>query len=142
MKKLSLYCLLSCVLCLTSHISLAQQNVLLVIADDLGTDYCGFYEDAQDTAKMPNIRAMLSRGIRFQNAWASPLCSPTRAGIITGRYSFRTGVGTAIMGSTSADLDTTEISIARMLKYDAPVKYRTANIGKWHLNQLTNQKII
>ncbi len=122
--------------------SYTQQNIILIIADDLGTDYCGFYEDAKDTANMPNIRAMLSRGVRFQNCWASPLCSPTRSGIITGRYPFRTGVGTVVAGPTSSDLDTTEIAIAKLLKYNAPVHYSTANIGKWHLNQQTNQKLI
>ncbi len=119
-----------------------QQNVILIIADDLGTDYCGFYEDAKDTATMPNIRSMLSKGVRFQNAWASPLCSPTRSGILTGRYPFRTGVGTVVTGPTSADLDTTEITIAKLLRYNAPVQYATANIGKWHLNQQTNHKLI
>jgi arylsulfatase A-like enzyme len=118
-----------------------QQNVILIIADDLGTDYCGFYEDAKDTAKMPNIRSLLGKGVRFQNAWASPVCSPTRSGIATGRYPFRTGVGTVVTGAASADLDTAEVTIARLLKYNAPVSYATANIGKWHLNQQTNQKL-
>ena len=130
------------VLFILSLYSFAQQNVILIIADDLGTDYCGFYEDAKDTANMPNIRSLLNKGVRFQNCWASPLCSPTRSGIITGRYPFRTGVGTVVAGPTSTDLDTTEISIAKLLKYNAPVHYSTANIGKWHLNQQTAQKLL
>jgi len=112
------------------------------IADDLCTEYVCFYEDSKDTAIMPNIRSMLSKGVRFQNAWASPLCSPTRSGILTGRYPFRTGVGTVVTGAASADLDTAEITIAKLLRYNAPVQYATANIGKWHLNQQTNQKLI
>jgi arylsulfatase A-like enzyme len=120
----------------------AQQNVLLVIADDLGTDYCGFYEDAKDTANMPNVRSLLSRGVRFTNAWSNPNCSPTRAGILTGRYSFRTGVGTAIAGQEYAELDTSEITIGKLLKNAAPETYATANIGKWHLNKQTPQSLI
>src|ERR1043165_5560128 len=124
-----------------ANFGFAQQNVILIIADDLGTDYCGFYEDHQDTANMPNIRGLLTKGVRFQNAWATPVCSPTRAGMLTGRYPFRTGVGTAISGPGYGDLDTTEISVAQLLKYHAPVHYATANIGKWHLNQQSPQKI-
>lgn len=119
----------------------AQQNVLLVIADDLGTDYCGFYEDAQDTANMPHVRSLLGRGVRFTKAWANPICSPTRAGLLTGRYAFRTGVGTAISGPDYAELDTSEITIGKLLKNAAPMTYATANIGKWHLNQQTPQSL-
>lgn len=127
-------------LALASEIA-AQQNILLIIADDLGTDYCGFYEDAQDTANMPHIRSLLSKGVRFINAWSNPTCSPTRAGMLTGRYSFRTGVGTAISGPDYPALDTAEITIGKLLKNAAPVTYATANIGKWHLNQQTPQSL-
>ncbi|HQK96624.1 MAG TPA: sulfatase-like hydrolase/transferase [Bacteroidia bacterium] len=128
---------LICILCLIflPKFLLAQRNVVLIIADDLGTDYCGFYEDYADTANLPNIRALLSRSVRFKNAMASPVCSSTRAGMLTGRYSFRTGVGN-IVGSTagSGQLDTSEFTIPRMLKnYNSNIK--CANIGKWHLNQ-------
>ncbi len=126
----------------SSIFSNAQQNVIIIIADDLGADYCGFTDNATDTAKMPNIRSLLQRGVKFKNAWATPYCSSTRAGTFTGRYSFRTGVGTVISGATSNDLDTTETSIAEMLKYNAPVKYATANIGKWHMSIQTPQKLL
>ncbi len=112
----------------------AQRNIVLIIADDLGSDWCGFQENHMDTAAMPNVRKLLSRGVRFANAWSNPFCSPTRAGILTGRYSFRTGVGTVIGGADAAVLDTAEITIPRLLKNaNAPTKYATANIGKWHL---------
>lgn len=113
----------------------AQRNVILVIADDLGTDYLGFYEDHQDTAPVPNIRKLLSRGVRFTNAWSNPVCSATRAGMLTGRYSFRTGVG-GIVGGTggSSSLDINEITIPRLLKVYNPGGIGTANIGKWHLH--------
>ena len=114
--------------------TLAQRNVILIIADDLGTDYCGYYENHQDTVAMPNIRRLLARGVRFRNAWSNPLCSPTRAGILTGRYSFRTGVGDAIGGQGSAVLDTAELTIPRMLQYYQPGAIAKANIGKWHLH--------
>ncbi|WP_421798804.1 sulfatase-like hydrolase/transferase [Haliscomenobacter sp.] len=114
----------------TTH---AQRNVILIIADDVGSDYCGFYENHLDTCKLPNVRRLLARGVRFRNAWSNPLCSPTRAGILTGRYSFRTGVGDAIGGAGSAVLDTAEITIPKLLNRYAPNGIAKANIGKWHL---------
>lgn len=116
----------------------AQQNTILILADDVGTDYFGFYEDAKDTANTPNIRALLSKGVRFTRAWSNPVCSPTRAAILTGRYGFRTGVGYVITNALSNQLDTSEMSIAKLLTTYAPVKYSTACVGKWHLH---NQQI-
>ena len=111
----------------------AQQNVILIIADDLGTDYCGFYENYQDTVAMPNIRKLLNNGIRFTNATANPVCSPTRTGILTGRYSFRTGVGEVVTSVNTPTLDTSEMVIPKILKHFSP-NLATANIGKWHVN--------
>ncbi|MFN0214877.1 MAG: sulfatase-like hydrolase/transferase [Saprospiraceae bacterium] len=112
----------------------AQRNVILLIADDLGTDYLGFYEDHQDTAPAPNIRKLLSRGVRFTNAWSNPVCSATRAGMLTGQYSFRTGVGNVVGGTGgSGALDVSEITIPQLLKSFSANKIGTANIGKWHL---------
>lgn len=111
----------------------SQRNVILIIADDLGSDYCGFYENHLDTCKMPNVRRLLARGVRFRNVWSNPLCSPTRAGILTGRYSFRTGVGDAIGGTGSAVLDTAEVTIPRLLNRFAPNAIAKAQVGKWHL---------
>ena len=119
---------------LSIGLATAQRNIILIIADDLGSDWCGFQENRVDTVNMPNVRKLLSRGVRFSNAWANPFCSPTRAGLLTGRYSFRHGVGTVIGGAGSAVLDTSEITIPRLLKNNnAPTKYNAANIGKWHL---------
>ena len=129
-KTLSIICIVFFVLTAKS-----QHNVILIIADDLGSDYCGFYENHLDTIAMPNIRRLLARGVRFRKAWSNPLCSPTRAGMLTGRYSFRTGVGGIVGGlGGSNQLDTAEITIPRLLKlHNANIG--TANIGKWHLHQ-------
>jgi len=110
----------------------AQRNVILIIVDDLGSDYCGFYENHVDTVSMPNVRKLLNRGVRFRYAWSNPLCSPTRAGILTGRYSFRTGMGD-VVAPGSKEIDTAEITIPRLLKKYASNKIATASIGKWHL---------
>ena len=127
-----------------SHSNFAQQhNVIFVIADDIGADYCGFYSNYTlynpilDTIAMPNVRRLLKRGVRFKYGWSNPVCSPTRAGMMTGRYSFRTGVGNAIGGGTLSVLNTNEITIPKLLNAYSPNGISTALIGKWHL-QLPN----
>ncbi len=114
----------------------AQHNVVLIIADDLSPDYFGFYEDHQDTVDVPNIRKLLHKGVRFTNAMSNPVCSATRAGMLTGQYSFRTGVG-GIVGGTggSGTLNTAEMTIPRLLNLYKPNGIAKANIGKWHLQQ-------
>jgi arylsulfatase B len=113
----------------------AQRNTLLIIADDLSSDYFGFYENRVDTVDVPNIRKLLAKGIRFKNLMSNPVCSSTRTTIFTGRYSFRTGVGGIVGGAGGSNsIDTAELTIPRLLK-----RYNTnivkANIGKWHLSQ-------
>ena len=130
MKKTLLFFLLFTI----AHIAAAQRNVILIIADDLGTDYLGFYEDHGDTTAVPNIRKLLNKGVRFTNAWSNPVCSATRAGMLTGRYSFRTGVGGIVGGEGgSGTLNINEITIPRLLDIYQPNGIGAANIGKWHL---------
>lgn len=119
------------------HFTKAQKNIIIIIADDLGTDYLGYYPNFVDTAPTPSIRSLLSQGVQFNNAWANPVCSPTRAALFTGRYGFRTGVGEVITNASSPQLDTAERSVARLLRDFSPVQYETANVGKWHLHTAT-----
>ena len=113
----------------------SQRNVVLIIADDLGTDYFGFYADYKDTVDVPNIRKLLQRGVKFNQATANPVCSATRSTILTGRYSFRTGVGGIVGGAGGSNpLDTAEVTIPKLLKKNNS-NIRCANIGKWHLQQ-------
>lgn len=116
------------------HYSMGQKNTILIIADDLATDYLGYYPNVGDTVGTPNIRSLLAQGVQFTNAWSNPVCSPTRAALFTGRFAFRTGVGDVISTQASAQLDTAERSVAKLLHDFAPVNYATANVGKWHLH--------
>ena len=113
----------------------AQRNTILIIADDLSPDYFGFYENHVDTVDVPNIRKLLAKGVRFKNLMSNPVCSSTRTTILTGRYSFRTGVGGIVGGAGGSNqIDTAEISIPKLLKiYNNQIA--KANIGKWHLKQ-------
>lgn len=110
-----------------------QRNVVLIIADDLGKDYCDIYPDhSSKVVKLNNVKRLLERGVVFNNAWSQPLCSPTRAGILTGRYSFRTGVGNVVDG-TNTKLSLNENIIPKVLNLYSPNGISKACIGKWHV---------
>ena len=81
-------------------------NILLVIADDLGLDASNQYDVATEKPVTPNLDQLANEGLVFDNAWSNPTCSPTRAGILTGKYGDRTGVMTA-----DDDLSTEETSL-------------------------------
>jgi len=111
----------------------SQRNVVLIIADDLGKDYCDIYSDhGPSVVNLTNVRRLLTRGVVFNNAWSNPLCSPTRAGILTGRYSFRTGVGDVVDGANTK-LSLNETIIPKMLNLYSPNGISKACIGKWHV---------
>lgn len=113
------------------------RNILLVVSDDLGTEASVCYpRPVTDRAPQPNIMELCRRGVAFDRAWASPTCSPTRAGLMTGRHSSRTGVGTALgLGTTGPSLD--EYGLPQALK-DTGHGYVTGAFGKWHLSDPTN----
>jgi arylsulfatase A-like enzyme len=76
----------------------------------------------------PNMDALAKSGVQFTKFHVSPVCSPTRASLLTGRYNYRTGVVDTYLGRSM--MRTTETTIAEMLK---PAGYRTGIFGKWHL---------
>ena len=105
-------------------------NIVLIFADDLGYGDLGCYGSSIDT---PNLDRMAAEGVRFTDFYsASPLCSPSRAGLLTGRYPARVGVPDVLFPH-QAGLPDCETTIAQMLKAR---EYRTACIGKWHLGDL------
>ena len=109
-------------------------NILLVIADDLGVDQVGAYGEGEQPARTPTIDALAGRGVLFRNAWSNPVCSSTRATILTGRYSFRTGVG--FVARPGAELKDREHTLPEILARHPSANYGTAAFGKWHLNAI------
>jgi len=116
-------------------------NVVLILADDLGWKDLSCY--GNPNVVTPNLDRLAREGARFTQAYAAcPVCSPTRASILTGRYPVRTGVtdwiagrpshpkGPIITPRTAEQLKLEEQTIAERLK---AAKYRTAAVGKWHL---------
>jgi len=107
-----------------------RPNLLLVVADDLGQDQIGAYGLNAKAAETPRIDALADEGILFRNVIADPVCSPTRATILTGRYAYRYGVGNAIPLRPGWGLPAGETVLARPLRAQG---YHSAVVGKWHL---------
>ncbi len=107
----------------------AKPNIVHIVADDLGWKDVGFNGCAD--IKTPNLDALAAGGAKFSQFYVQPMCTPTRACLMTGRYPFRYGLQTAVIPSVASyGLDTTEWLLPQALK-DAG--YKTAIIGKWHL---------
>ena len=112
--------------------SLSRPNIIVILADDLGFADVGF-QGCKDFST-PYIDRLARSGIRFTNACVShPFCSPTRAGLMTGRYQHRFGHENNPKYDRNdqvAGLPTSEITIAQVL---SDAGYVTGQIGKWHL---------
>lgn len=105
-------------------------NILLVIADDMGLDADPCHPNiGSEKPHMPNLMAICKVGVTFDNVWVNPVCSPTRATMMSGQYGFRTGV-TDVDKILSPDV----VSLADILTHDVPVPYANAFIGKWHMS--------
>jgi len=129
-----------------------RPNIVVFLVDDMGWMDCGVY--GSKYYRTPHIDRFAERAMRFTDAYAQPLCSPTRASLLTGKYSARHGItsasghqppqppGHAFLPETAGPtqamlvpesknyLEPTETTLAEALR-DAG--YRTAHIGKWHL---------
>jgi arylsulfatase B len=101
-------------------------NILFVIADDFGLDASPCYPVGAEKPNMPTLQALCKQGVVFDNVWAYPTCTPTRASILTGRY----GIHTNVMQVDDVLSPTPTILQAVSQK---PADYATAVIGKWHV---------
>lgn len=120
-------------LCLQG-ITRAQQNVLILVADDVGVDRVESYRAHPRPGETRYIDELARSGVRFASAWACPLCSPTRATVLTGRHPFRTGVGSVIFQYRDTyALPFSELILPELLRDNAPTPYTSVALGKWHL---------
>jgi arylsulfatase A-like enzyme len=118
-----------CLLTMTAHRLHAEDrpHIILVMADDQGWAQMGYMDHPHLKDRMPHLDAMAKAGLRFNRFYAAaPVCSPTRASVMTGRIPARTGVP-----GLHKRLCLQEKTISQVLK-DAG--YATAHFGKWHLN--------
>lgn len=119
-------------LAMTAISALAQQekpNIIFIYTDDMGyNDLACYGSKVNDT---PNIDRMAEEGMRFTDFYASsPVSTPSRAGLMTGRYQTRMGINHVFMPSSLTGMSQDEITIPEVLK---PQGYSTALFGKWHL---------
>lgn len=106
-------------------------NIVFIYCDDLGYGDLGIYGSKIRT---PNVDRMSAEGVRFTQFYsANPVCSPSRAALLTGRYPTRVGVPKVLFPTDTTGLSLSETTIAGMLKGSG---YRTMCIGKWHLGHL------
>jgi arylsulfatase A-like enzyme len=103
-----------------------RPNIVLIMTDDQGWGDLGIHGNKQ--LKTPNLDAFARQSVALKNFYVSPVCTPTRASLMTGRYNYRTGAIDTFRGRALMHAD--EVTLAEML---AAGGYRTGIFGKWHL---------
>jgi arylsulfatase A-like enzyme len=109
----------------------AKPNIVYILADDMGYGDAGAY-NPQSKIPTPNIDALAAQGMRFTDAHTgSAVCTPTRYGILTGRYAWRSRLKRGVLyGYDEPLIEEGRLTVAAMLKEHG---YTTACVGKWHL---------
>ena len=109
----------------------ARPNIILIMSDDVSPDLYGCYGNTQ--VHTPNLDRMAAEGVKFETCWATAMCAPTRAMILTGRYGHRTGFYhnslQVAQEDGSNELLKYHHSFGKLLKQGG---YATAIAGKWH----------
>ncbi|MCM2369496.1 sulfatase-like hydrolase/transferase [Aporhodopirellula aestuarii] len=122
----------------TSQTSVHAQplpNVVVIYFDDTGWTDFGCFGGDVDT---PNVDKLASEGMRFTEYYApAPNCSPSRTGLLTGRFPFRVGMYSYLAPDSVMHLPNSEVTIAEVLKTQG---YATGVFGKWHLSSLNSQQ--
>ena len=108
-----------------------RPNVVLMLSDNVGYGDIGAY-GAGEVRGMPTPRidSIAAQGLRLTQYLVEPGCTPSRAALMTGRYSVRSGLSTVIVGGTPNTLQAKAVTLGEMFKSRG---YATAIAGKWHL---------
>ena len=110
----------------TPKVSAARPNVILIMTDDQGIGDLGFHDNPH--VRTPHLDTLARQSVRFKYFYVSPVCSPTRASLMTGRYNYRTGVVDTWLGRSMMHPD--ELTLGEMF---TRAGYKTGIFGKWHL---------
>ncbi len=113
----------------------ARPNVILIMTDDQGWAQLGSHGDP--VLQTPHLDSLAAESVEMTRFYVSPVCAPTRAALMTGRYNYRTGVVDTYLGRAMMHPD--EVTIAEIL---ASAGYRTGIFGKWHLGDNYPQRPI
>ena len=118
------------VLACTAQCHESRPNVIVILADDLGWAELGCYGNTFN--ETPNLDRLAKQGVRFTDAYApAPVCSPTRASLLTGQHPARVGILDYLRPDADNGLSTDHVTLAEMLQRAG---YATGMIGKWHLS--------
>lgn len=127
MKRIRLFlAVFACLSLLRLSAAPDRPHVILIMSDDQGGWDYGFM--GNKIVQTPNLDAMAAGGAHMTRFYVSPVCTPTRANLMTGRYNYRTRAIDTYLGR--AMMDTAEVTIAEVLR---PAGYATGIFGKWHL---------
>ena len=115
----------------TEQLENKKPNIIYILADDLGIGDVSFYNE-NSKIQTPNIDQMGKEGMKFTDAHTtSAVCTPTRYGILTGRYNWRTPLKQFVTwGNSPSLIQKNRLTVAQLLKDNG---YKTAILGKWHL---------
>ena len=129
---------LASMLLITSVLAQDRPNVVLMLSDNLGYgDLSSYNGGIRGGMRTPRIDELASEGMRLTQFLVEPGCTPSRAGLLTGRYSIRTGLSLIIAPGAGGGLTDEEYTLGEMFK---SVGYNTTYVGKWHLGaQLESQ---
>ena len=109
-----------------------KPNVVLMLADNLGYgDVSSYNGDTRGGMRTPRIDQLAAEGIRLTQFLVEPGCTPSRAGLLTGRYSIRSGLSFIIAPGGVNTLQPEEVTLGELFK---SVGYNTTYVGKWHLD--------
>ncbi len=116
-----------------------KPNIIFILADDMSYDSVSAFNDQIGNMKTPNIDKLVSQGMSFTDAHSgSAVCTPTRYGLLTGRYCWRTKLKREVLWEYGSPLITADrLTVAKLLKSQG---YHTAAIGKWHLGMNWHDK--
>jgi arylsulfatase len=132
-KALITVALVSVLAAISASVQAADKkpNVVIMLADNVGYGDIGCY-GAGEVRGMPTPRidSIASQGLRLTQYFVEPACTPSRAALITGRYSQRLGLSTVIIANTPNTLQASEVTLGKLFKSQG---YATGIVGKWHL---------
>jgi arylsulfatase B len=140
-SRLARGCLAAALACAAALAPAAQAgaprpNVVLIVLDDFGVENLEAFRGPDDPPSpcAPHLETLAREGLLFRNAWTNPVCSPSRAQILTGRHGFRTGIGQGIApeSGTSLRVDLHDPLPRALAGYDSSA------VGKWHLVSLAD----